>query len=435
MIQPVSMLNRRNETSSGPKDSDEEMFDAKENRNVPLSEQGLQRLKHLTWAWFTFPMATGGMALLLSPDNQPHVFTGLETIGKVVYLIDLCIFTLTVAGITYRFLKWPGTLKASLAHPTESLFFGTSFLSLASIIAAMAHYAIPTCGPWLVVTYRVLFWIYFAATFLVAVAAYLVLFTNPRLKIQDMTPAWDLPMFPFMLCGTIASSGIAAQPRTYAMPMLFGGLTAQGLGMLVSMGMYASYVRRMIMYGLPSPSSRPAMFIAVGPPSFTALALIGLADHWPNGAQGSGSGYDYFDGPDAITAQVVRILAVMVAVFVWSLSFWFFCISVVSCVAARGKYRFHLNWWAFVFPNVGFTLATINIGKSLKSEGVQWVGSVMTVGLVATYFFVLFHHVRAVWNNDVLYLGKDEDNYHPEKMAKVESRGEDPEKCVCVSGS
>jgi hypothetical protein len=49
MIQPVSMLNRRNEASSGPKNSDEEMFDAKETRNVPLSEQGLQRLKHLTW--------------------------------------------------------------------------------------------------------------------------------------------------------------------------------------------------------------------------------------------------------------------------------------------------------------------------------------------------------------------------------------------------
>ncbi len=47
MIQ-VSILNRRNE-ASGAKDSDDEIFDPKENRNVPLSEQGLQRLKHLTW--------------------------------------------------------------------------------------------------------------------------------------------------------------------------------------------------------------------------------------------------------------------------------------------------------------------------------------------------------------------------------------------------
>ncbi|KIW46545.1 uncharacterized protein PV06_02212 [Exophiala oligosperma] len=424
----VITTNRSVEAEASNSNSNDDMFDPKENRNVPTSEQGLARLKHLTWAWFTFPMATGGLALLVAPDNQPHSFTGLLTIGKILFIFDLVIFTLIAGSITYRFIHWPGTLKASLAHPTESLFFGTSFLSLASIITCLAHYAIPSCGPWLVTTYRVLFWTYFATTYVIAVCAYLVLFTNPRLRIQDMTPAWDLPMFPFMLCGTIASAGIPTQPAKYAMPMLFGGLTAQGLGMLVSMGMYASYVRRMIMYGLPSPASRPAMFIAVGPPSFTALAIIELARHYPAAA-----GYDYF-GPDAVTAQIVQVLSLMVAVFVWSLSFWFFCLGVISCVAARGKFRFHLNWWAFVFPNTGFALATINIGRSLKSQGVLWVGSAMTICLALTYLFVLYHHVRAVWRKDVLFLGKDEDNYHPERMAKVESRGEDPEKCVCVSG-
>ncbi|KAJ9610379.1 hypothetical protein H2200_005156 [Cladophialophora chaetospira] len=390
-------------------------------------EGGLQRLKHLTWAWFTFPMATGGLALLLSPKNQPHTFTGLETIGKLVYIFDLVIFSLTCAGISYRFLRWPGTLKASLSHPTESLFFGCFFLSLASIIAGMALYGIENTGYWLVVVYRVLFWMYFAATFMAAVGLYCMLFTNPLLKIQDMTPAWDLPIFPYMLTGTIAASGIAYQPKQYAMPMLFAGLTAQGLGMLVSMCMYASYIRRMINYGFPSPQTRPAMFIAVGPPSFTALAIIGLANHWPGG-------YSYF-GPDAITAQVVKILALLTAVFIWSLSFWFWAISVVSCLAVYKSFRFHLNWWAFVFPNVGFTLAIINIGKTLQSQGVLWVGSTMTILMVVLDFYVLFNHARAVLRKDVLYAGKDEDHYEEEKQGKLEKRheAEVPEKCTCAS--
>jgi len=162
----------------------------------------------------------------------------------------------------------------------------------------------------------------------------------------------------------------------------------------------------------------------VGPPSFTALALISLADHWP-------AGEDYF-GPDAVTAQVVKILALMVGIFIWSLSLWFFVVAVVSCVAARNSLRFHMNWWAFVFPNVGFTLATINIGKSLHSAGIKWVGSVMTVGLVVVYLFVLGRQIRAVWTNKLLWPGRDEDNYHPEKMAKAEARGEDPECGKCV---
>lgn len=370
-------------------------------------------------------MATGGISLLLSPKNQPHTFNGLETIGKVVYIWDLVVFSSVTLAITYRFVKWPYTLRTSLTHPTESLFFATSFLSAASIIAGLAQYAIPSCGLWLVTVYRVLFWLYFGLTFLVAVGMYSLLFTNPRLKIQDMTPAWDLPIFPFMLCGTIASSGLEYQPREYAMPMLFGGLTAQGLGMMVSMCMYASYVRRMINYGFPSPESRPGMFIAVGPPSFTSLAIIGLADKWPRG-------YNYF-GPDDVTAQVVRVVALLAAVFIWSLSLWFFSIAVVSCLAVYRTFRFRLNWWAFVFPNVGFALATINIGKTLQSQGVLWVGSIMTIGLVVLYLFVLVHHVRALVKREVLYFAKDEDRaYKQEHQGKMEARiGADPAAKKC----
>lgn len=379
-------------------------------------------------------MATGGLALILSPKNQPHTFRGLQTIGKVVYVWDLVVLALTIAAITYRFVRWPRTFKSSLVHPKESLFIGCAFLSVSSAICGMAEYGIPSiidvdAGPssnWLVVVYRVLFWTYFACTFVAAVGLYCMLFTNPRLKIQDMTPAWDLPILPVMLTGTIAASGIEFQPREYATPMLFCGLTAQGLGMLVSIFMYASYTRRMITFGLPSPESRPGMFIAVGPPSFTALALIRLADHWPRG-------YDFFGPNDEIIAQVVRLLALLTAVFIWSLSLWFFAISVVSCLAAYRVLRFRLNWWAFVFPNVGFTLATINIGLSLKSQAVQWIGTVMSVLIVLVYLYVFANHVRAVWRKDILYDGKDEDHYVKEKMGKVEARGEDPDKCnTCI---
>lgn len=135
-------------------------------------------------------MATGGLALLLSPAAQPHSFNGLEIIGKIVYIFDLVIFSVITATITYRFSRYPGKLRCSLGHPTESLFSATFLLSCASIIACIGRYGVPACGPWLAVVYRVLFWIYFVVTFCTGVGHYILLFTSPRLKIQDMTPAW-----------------------------------------------------------------------------------------------------------------------------------------------------------------------------------------------------------------------------------------------------
>jgi C4-dicarboxylate transporter/malic acid transport protein len=362
-------------------------------------------------------MATGGLSLLLSPDTQPHSFPGLNTIGKVVYIWDIFLFTLITTLIAYRFIRWPFTLKASLSHPTESLFFSTSLLSLASLIAGIAHYGIPSCGPWLITTYLVLFWLYFALTFLSSIAAFSFLFTNPSLKIQDMTPAWDLPIFPIMLSGTIAASGAKFQHPENAIPMIVAGLTAQGLGFLVSVLMFASYLRRMIQYGFPSAASRPGMMIAVGPPSFTALAVIGMANAWP---VQSGNGYFGGQGDPVVVKQVLLVLATVTAVFIWSLSLFFFCAALVAILEVVGALTFHLNWWALVFPNVGFTIAVISIGKEFRSEGVKWVGSAMTLGLVALYLFVLTMHVRAVMMKGILWEGKDEDVYLAEKKGKLD---------------
>lgn len=368
----------------------------------------LARIQHFTWANYTLPMSTGGLALLVSESTQPHTFAGLQTIGKVIYVFDLCLFALITATLLTRFVRYPGTLRASLRHPTEALFVPTFFLALASIIGGIGRYGIPSLGSaWLVVAYRVLFWVYFAATFGVAVGLYMVLFTSPRLRIEDMTPAWDLPIFPFMLCGTVAAIGASGenhQPPGQAMPMIVAGLTAQGLGMLVSLLMYACYLRRMVQFGLPSPHSRPAMFIAVGPPGFTAVALIGLAKDYP-------LHYGNYFGDDEVTAQVLKVVATMAGVFLWSLALWFFCLALLACLQTWRHMPFSLGWYAFVFPNVGFTMATINIGEALASPAAQWVGSAMTLLLVAAYLGVLACHARALARGELVAEGKDEDVY------------------------
>ena len=83
---------------------------------------------------------------------------------------------------------------------------------------------------------------------------------------------------------------------------------------------------------------------------------------------------------------------------------------------------FHLSWWAFVFPNVGFTISVIKIGQSLQSEGILWVGTTMTLLLVVVYLFVLACHVRAIWKKKIWFPGKDEDAQHsdPGKVKGVD---------------
>jgi len=59
---------------------------------------------------------------------------------------------------------------------------------------------------------------------------------------------------------------------------------------------------------------------------------------------------------------------------------------------------------------VGFTIATINIGEALMSEGILWITSIMTIILVGVWLFVGSMHARAVWQKRILWPGKDEDH-------------------------
>lgn len=170
---------------------------------------------------------------------------------------------------------------------------------------------------------------------------------------------------------------------------------------MVSFLVYAIYVHRLMHFGLPAPNLLPGMFIAVGPPAFTGLAPIGMSNTLPEG-------YGYF-ATHPVAIDVLPITAVFIAIFLWALAFWFFCIALVSVLAGIKDMAFHLVWWAFVFPSVSFTIITINIGKQLGSQGILWVSSAMTILLVAVWLFVFIAHARAVLMKQMMIPNKDED--------------------------
>ena len=76
-----------------------------------------------TWAWFTVPLSTAGISLLLA--GTPHRFTGLTTIGKLFFIASIVLYVIALALIAVRFITHPRSLWCSLMHPHESLFFPT----------------------------------------------------------------------------------------------------------------------------------------------------------------------------------------------------------------------------------------------------------------------------------------------------------------------
>lgn len=357
-----------------------------------------ERIHHFTWAWFTWPMSTGGLSLLLYA--QPFQFPGLRQIGFAVYVANLVLFTTIVGLMITRFCLHTGDLRKSVMHAREGLFFPTFFLAIATIITSTERYVVPDNDKPLRWVILGAFWGYLILTLSLAVGQYSFLFARHKFGLQTMMPTWILPIFPIMLSGTIASIIADSQPDIAAVPIIVAGLTAQGLGISVSVLMYAHMIGRLMQAELPDREHRPGLFMNVGPPAFTALAFIGMANGLP----------DSFDlhQDGLLDANIIRLFALIAAIFLWSLSLWWFLIAAAAVISSPPKY-FHLGWWAMVFPNTGFILATISIAKEFQNPHVLRFAAALSIMLVVMYFFVLVSHIRAVLKQDIMYPGRDED--------------------------
>lgn len=107
--------------------------------------------------------------------------------------------------------------------------------------------------------------------------------------------------------------------------------------------------------------------------------------------------------------DIVKVLGIVSGIFVVIFAFWFFCISTMSVIGGIKRMSFTLNWWAFIFPNAGMTLAAIQVGSVFHSPGVNGICSALTLLLVIMWLITAVANIRAVWRQDILWPGKDED--------------------------
>lgn len=336
-----------------------------------------------------------------------HICLGLRTIGIIIFIFNLAFFILLCACMVARAVFHPRHFKRSFTNPYEAFFIGSFLLSICISLCNIQLYGLTygPCGPWLVTTLRVCYWVYAGISLIYAIAQYFMFMVDaPDRKPVPFSPSWFLTGYTVMLTGTIASIIAESQPPEHRMAILVSGCAYQGFGLLFSMVLVTLYVMQLMEKGIPPPGVRPAMFIPVGTPAYTIIAFIGQARAVP-------TAYGYF-ATHRLAAEILQTLALVIGIALWVLSFWLFAIALLACLWALrrpGKMGFALPWWAFIFPNVGFTVATGDLGREMGSKGVLWVASVMLVGLVLVWGWTGWMCARAVVLETILWPGRDED--------------------------
>ena len=220
-----------------------------------------------------------------------------------------------------------------------------------------------------------------------------------------MTPIWIFPAYPLLLVGPYAAVLSSRLEQTKAFDITVGGFTIQGIGFLVAVMIYASYIYRLMTQKLPNENARPGMFVSVGPSAFTVAGILGMAEHvertLPLG----------FMGNTKLIATIIRVMASWACLWIWGLALWFFLISVGahwSCIGRR-QLTFAMSWFSFVFPNTALITATFAIGKAFNIRAIKIIGCVLTPILIIVWIVVVIMMVRAIILKQILWPQKGED--------------------------
>lgn len=187
---------------------------------------------HFTFSWFTCTQSTGGISILLS--SSPKTFPGLTTIGTIIFLFNIALVLLFTFLLILRWKYKPNLIRKSFTTPPECYFFGSFWLTLATMIINIEKYGTPhTEGMWLVTTVRILFWLYAGISLTSATVHMVIISKYVEMKIVDFpSPAFIL-ILNAMLTGTCAGAIAGSQPVEQRVPIMVAGVAYQGLGWIM----------------------------------------------------------------------------------------------------------------------------------------------------------------------------------------------------------
>ncbi|KAL2073905.1 hypothetical protein VTL71DRAFT_11231 [Oculimacula yallundae] len=366
------------------------------------------RIACYTWTWFTMNMATGGIANVL--DGIPYESEWLRIIGVILFLSNLVLFLMNCVFISLRFKFCPGSFKGSFTSPSESLFVPASVVSLGTILINLCQYGIPYTGPWFQTVMQVCFWAYVSISVIASSGIYLIIWSTQSFPINQMTPVWIFPAYPLLLVAPFAANLIAALPdaaaatRINSIAIAFGGVCLQGTGFLVSLMIYSAFIYRLMTQKLPRETTRPGMFVSVGPSGFTVAGLVLLGNSGISKIQPN----EHFGNDNA--EFFIKLISLLVGLWLWGLCLWFFLVSVGAHwqiikpdPKQKHKIHFDMTWFSFVFPNTALVTATFAIANALHSRALRIFGTVLAVLLVMVWIYVFGMMIRAVVLGRILW--------------------------------
>ena len=213
-------------------------------------------------------MNTGILSILL--HQMPYNAQWMRDIATILFVFNIVLFLLILVVHIVRIARFPRSALNYSNDAEGASFWACAPIALLTIVAQLGL-TVSQAGwgshAWTIVAY-VFWWFAQAVIFLLGPTIYVFLAKTAQFSDKPVSPTIILPAV-----GAATAAVVGATIATYshdmsarmAVPVIVWGYMLNGVGAFLAIFVYAWFIERMMVTGIPEPAKLPALLLLVGP--------------------------------------------------------------------------------------------------------------------------------------------------------------------------
>jgi C4-dicarboxylate transporter/malic acid transport protein len=327
----------------------------------------------------------------LALNQFPLPISGIYDLAGGLWLLDSLLFVLFTVMYAARWIFFFDEARRIARHPVMSMFLGAIPMGLATIINGLLIFAGGETAVWMA---HGLWWLDVTLSVACGLLVPFLMFTLQDHSVEKMTAVWLLPI---VAAEVAAVSGALLVPHlspSEALSVLILCYALWAFSVPLAMSILVILLLRLVLHKLPERDMAASGWLALGPISTGALALVLLGGDAPTVFAVAGL-------PDV--SKVAAGLGIIGGTILWGYGAWWLMLAILKTGwYLRDGMPFNLGCWGFTFPLGVYSLATLALARATGLAFFSVIGSVLVVCLGALWFIVAVLPVVGAWNGHLL---------------------------------
>lgn len=295
----------------------------------------------------------GFMGYSLALQKSEHILKLGISVYKPFLYFTILLFIFFLIVYAAKCWKYPEEVKKEFNHPIKINFY--PILAKLFLILAIIYYPLN-------ISLSKYFW--FIGALLQIISSVMIMYIwirHTKFEFHHLNPAWFIP-----IVGNVLVPIAGSQHGFIEISWFFFSI-----GLVMWITLFIIVFNRIIFHNPLPDKLIPTFFILYAPPSIAFIAYVNIIGAVDNFA---------------------RLLYYISS---------FLVIVVFTQVKVYSKIKFYISWWAYTFPTVAFTIATILMHQKTNLFFFKILAIIMLVILTLIMIYVSYRTVKAVKNKEL----------------------------------